>query len=151
MHDALAVAFLVVILALVGVFRAFCQHRVDQTGELVRGGGDGLGAIKASAQAAVVSAERRLAGTQRRCRQTQRLRRPIRRSLAGTREHLAAENPGSRAQPQPTGEMLRVLEPGHVGADLGNDLQRCRCVDAIDARQFDAAHPEQVGGEWVVR
>lgn len=47
--------------------------------------------------------------------------------------------------------MLRALEAGHVGADLGNDFQRRRRVDAIDARQIDAAHPEQVGADIELR
>ena len=42
-HDSLAITFLVVVLALVGVFLALGQHRVDQSCELVGGGRDGLG------------------------------------------------------------------------------------------------------------
>lgn len=44
-QDALAVTLLVVVLPLVGVFRALGEHGVDQPGELVRGGGHGLGLI----------------------------------------------------------------------------------------------------------
>jgi hypothetical protein len=45
--DALAVALLVVVLALIGVFLALGQHRVDQPRELVSRGGDGLGFVHA--------------------------------------------------------------------------------------------------------
>ena len=37
----LAVAFLVVVLALIGVFLNFGEHGVDQSGQFVGGGGDG--------------------------------------------------------------------------------------------------------------
>ena len=46
-QHALAVAFFVVVLALVGVLLALGQHRVDHARELVGGGGDGLGLIHA--------------------------------------------------------------------------------------------------------
>ena len=76
MHDSLAITFLVVVLALVGVFLwwqplplcyALGQHRVDQSCELVGGGRDGLGLIHTRAHAPEVGAQCRLAGAQRCC------------------------------------------------------------------------------------
>src|SRR5439155_17445519 len=46
-HDACAVALLVVVLALVDVFRAESEHAVDQACEFVRAGGDGFGGPEA--------------------------------------------------------------------------------------------------------
>ena len=47
MHDALAIAFLVIVLPFVGIFLALGEHRVDQPRKLVRRSGDGLGLIHA--------------------------------------------------------------------------------------------------------
>ena len=42
---ALAVAFFVIVLTSVGIFLVLGQHRIDQAGELMGGGGDGLGFV----------------------------------------------------------------------------------------------------------
>ena len=62
-HDPLAIALLEVVLPLIGVFRTFGQHRIDQASQLVGGGGDGLGPVKPSAQTTEVSTQRRLTAT----------------------------------------------------------------------------------------
>jgi len=47
--------------------------------------------------------------------------------------------------------MLGALETRHVGTDLGNHLERGRRVDAVDARQVDAAHAEEIGADIELR
>ena len=63
-HDFFAVAFLKIVLALVGILLALGQHGVDQPGQLVGSGGDGLGLVHARAHATEVGTQGRLAGTQ---------------------------------------------------------------------------------------
>ena len=58
MKHALAMAFFVVILALIGVFGASGKHGVDQAREFVGGGGDGFWFVHARAHAAEVGAQR---------------------------------------------------------------------------------------------
>ena len=60
-QDPLAVAFLKVILAPVGIFLAFGKHGIDQARELVCSGGDGFESVHACAHAPVVRAQGRLA------------------------------------------------------------------------------------------
>ena len=43
----LAVALLLVVLALIGVFLAFGEHGVDESGQFVSCGGDGFGLVHA--------------------------------------------------------------------------------------------------------
>src|SRR5574341_920842 len=95
-HDALPVPFLVVFLPLVRILGALGEHRVDETGELVSGGGNGLGPVQASAHTPVVGAQGRLAGAQCGGRQLQSLRRTIGSALAGAGEKLAAGDLGAR-------------------------------------------------------
>ena len=61
MHDVLAIASLVVVLALIGIFLALGEHRVDQSRELVGRGGDCL----CLTHAPEVRTQCRPAGTQR--------------------------------------------------------------------------------------
>ena len=100
-HDALPIALLEIVLPLIGVFRALGQHRVDQAGKLVGGGGDRLGSIESGTQATEIGAQGRLAAAQRGGGQAQGLRRPIGGALAGAREHLAPGNLCPRTQSQP--------------------------------------------------
>ena len=144
-HDALAVAFFVIVLPLVRIFASLGQQGVDQAGQLMGGRGDGLRPIEAGTQAAVIGAQGRLARTQGRGGQPQGLGRPVRGALAGPREDFAAGNLGARAQPEPGGEVLGALEAGQVGADFRHHFQCRRRIDAVDAGQIDAAHPEEVG------
>ena len=83
-QDAFAVALLVIVLTLIGVFLALGKHRVDQPRELVGRSGYGLGLIHARAHAPEVGAQCRLAGAQSRCGQTHGLGRPIGTSLGLT-------------------------------------------------------------------
>ena len=64
-----AVALLLVVLALLGVFLALGEHGVNQPGELVRRRGHGLGFVHARAQASEVGPQRRLAAAQ--CRRSE--------------------------------------------------------------------------------
>ena len=88
-HDALPIALFEIVLSLIGVFRALGQHRVDQAGKLVGGGGDRLGSIQSGTQATEIGAQGGLAAAQRSGGQAQGLRCPIGGALAGTRKHLA--------------------------------------------------------------
>ena len=58
LDDALAVAIFVVLLPCVGVGLPLRQHEVDQSCQLVCRGRDGLGALHARAQPAVIRAQR---------------------------------------------------------------------------------------------
>lgn len=93
-QDPLAVALLEVILPPVGVFLPVGEHGVDQSGQLVGSGRDGLGFVHARAHSPVVRPQRRLARTQCRCRQPQRLGRAVvRLSLGSTgRVHPACRS-----------------------------------------------------------
>lgn len=86
----LAVALLEVVLPPVGVLLAFGEHGVDQSGQLVGRGRDGLGFVHARAHSPVVRPQRRLARTQGRCRQTQRLGRAVGAALGLSTHDLAA-------------------------------------------------------------
>lgn len=58
MHDALAVALLVVILPLISILRSLGQHRVDEASKLMGGSGDRLGPVQTRTQATVISPQR---------------------------------------------------------------------------------------------
>ena len=104
-ENALAVTLLVVVLALVSVFLALGQHRIDQAGELVGGGGDGFGFVHAGAHSSEVNAESRLAVSQSGSGQTQCLCRTIGTTLSLAAHHLATGDLGAWTQPDPTREV----------------------------------------------
>ena len=68
---ALAVSFLIIVLALVGIFLTLGKHHIDQARQLVRSGGHGLRLVHSRAHPAEVSAECRLTAANRRCGQFQ--------------------------------------------------------------------------------
>src|SRR5664279_3839856 len=80
-----AVALLVIVLTLIGIFLALGQHRIDQTGKLMSRRSDRLGFVHAGTHSPEVSAQRRLTAAQSGRRQTQGLSRTI-----GTALGLAA-------------------------------------------------------------
>jgi len=64
---------------------------------------------------------------------------------------LPAGDLRARAQPQPGREVLVGRGSAHVGADLADDHQRSRHVDAVDACEVHAAHLVQVGAQVELR
>ena len=150
-QDPLAVALLEVILPLVGVLLPVGEHGVDQAGQLVGSGRDGLGFVHARAHATVVRAQRRLARTQGRCRQPQRLGRAVGAALGFAAHDLAPGDLGARTQTQPGGEVLVTGELAHVSAHLGDHHQRGGHVDAVDAGEVHAAHLKELGAQIELR
>lgn len=84
----LALALLVVILALIGVFLTLAQHRINQASQLVSRRGYGLGLVHAGAHAPEAGAQSRLTTAQRASGQPQGQGRPVRTALG-----LAAHPP----------------------------------------------------------
>jgi len=113
---ALAIAFFEVVLAAVGVFLAFGQHGLDQSGEFVGSRGDGFALVHACAQAAKVGAERGFAGTQCAGREPQGSGGAVGTALGLAAHDFAAGDPGAWTQAHPRGEMLVAGGAAHVSA-----------------------------------
>jgi hypothetical protein len=113
--DAAAVAFLEIILPLIDVLLPLGERRVDQPGELVRCGRDGLGLVHAGAHSAEVGAQGGLAGAQCGGGHAQGLGGTIGAAAGAPAQELAAGDPRAGAQAQPGSEVFeaRALYENH--------------------------------------
>src|SRR5487761_2274089 len=141
--DALAVTLLVVVLAPVDVFGSFGQHGVDEAGQFVGGGGNGLGFVESPGEATVVGTESRLTSTQGKGCHAQGLSQSIRCVFRGTREYLATRDLGTGAQSKPRGKVLGALEAGQVRTNLRDYFQGGGGLDAVDVGEINTAGTQQ--------
>src|SRR5437762_9384880 len=100
---------------------AFGEDGVDESGELMGGGGDGVAGTQASGEAAVVGPECALTALQSLCGELEGTGDAIGDALGGARQALAAGDAGTGAQPQPGGEALGGGEFAQIRTHLGQD------------------------------
>ena len=138
------ILLLVVLRAGIHVFLPVAQHGVDEPGQLVRRGGDGLGRIQMGFLPAEEGAQGTVGTVQRVGRQTQGCRGSARAALGLGADHPAAGDAVVGAQPQPGYEVLGAGPFGHVGPDLADHFQGRVRVHAVDAGQVHSRHPVQM-------
>lgn len=97
---------------------ALGQHRIDETGELVRRGGDHLGAIQSAAHSSVVGAQRGLTAAQG-GGQAQCLRCTIGGALAGAGVSRGTQfSPGAGIEISPPGSRIGLFGADETGFQL---------------------------------
>ena len=111
---------------------------IDDAGQFVGGGCDGLGSAEAGSHTAIEVAQMGFAARQRLGCNAQRMAGTAV-GLAGPgRQYLAAAFLVGRAQGKPTGEGSHISEATEIGANFGQQGVRGESADAGDGGQVDS-------------
>src|SRR5712691_3548365 len=134
-QNAVLIGPLVVVLTEIHELGALGQHAIEDRGQFVGGGGDGLGHAPLRGLAPQKGPQRALGVVQTLGRDPQRRGGSVRRGRGAPTEHLAATHPVVRRQPQPGAECLAV---GHFvmsrPVSLSTFSTVCACSPLIAIR-----------------
>src|SRR5438067_1691131 len=143
LHHSVTVLLFVVVHAPAHVCRAVLEHRVDEPGELVGGGRDRFWGAQPGLHPAEERANGTLAVVESRRRQSQRGGRPVGTGLGPPTQDLAPRDLLVRTEAQPRGAVFHGRPATHVQANLAEDNQGRRLVNALDLGQVHPRHPVQ--------
>jgi len=144
-------SFLVVPHPLIHVLVSPPEHAVDQDGELVRHRRDRFWRAQFAPEATVLGAEVALAAEKGCGGDAEGGRRAIDDAPGASPDHFPARDPIIGTHAQPRSEVMLVLPAGHVESNFADDGLRDADINAVDARQIDAADPLQFAAQVELR